>query len=112
MTHPFPTLRSSDLDDPQGERDPLQELLVLGPPGPEVDEDDAQAVEGVQADRGDERDLAEAHDGVLVRADDRVVRLGAHSHECGVERSEEHTSELQSLMRISYAAFGLKKKKQ
>src|SRR3546814_1428558 len=27
-------------------------------------------------------------------------------------RSEEHTSELQSLMRISYAVFSLKKKKQ
>src|SRR3546814_1611553 len=27
-------------------------------------------------------------------------------------RSEEHTSELQSLMRISYAGFGLKKNKQ
>src|SRR3546814_4979603 len=31
------------------------------------------------------------------------------SHE--EERSEEHTSELQSLMRISYAVFCLKKKK-
>src|SRR3546814_9351162 len=30
---------------------------------------------------------------------------------CG-KRSEEHTSELQSLMRISYAVFCLKKKKQ
>src|SRR3546814_4015678 len=29
-----------------------------------------------------------------------------------VTRSEEHTSELQSLMRISYAVFCLKKKKQ
>src|SRR3546814_3390021 len=29
-----------------------------------------------------------------------------------VERSEEHTSELQSLMRISYAVFCLKKQKQ
>src|SRR3546814_2363297 len=29
----------------------------------------------------------------------------------GYERSEEHTSELQSLMRISYAVFCLKKKK-
>src|SRR3546814_3004209 len=28
------------------------------------------------------------------------------------ERSEEHTSELQSLMRISYAAFCLKKKQR
>src|SRR3546814_3779162 len=27
-------------------------------------------------------------------------------------RSEEHTSELQTLMRISYAVFGLKKNKQ
>src|SRR3546814_2180773 len=30
---------------------------------------------------------------------------------CEPERSEEHTSELQSLMRISYAVFCLKKKK-
>src|SRR3546814_5430 len=29
---------------------------------------------------------------------------------CALERSEEHTSELQSLMRISYAVFCLKKK--
>src|SRR3546814_10635907 len=29
-----------------------------------------------------------------------------------VNRSEEHTSELQSLMRISYAVFCLKKKRQ
>src|SRR3546814_1051916 len=29
----------------------------------------------------------------------------------GTERSEEHTSELQSLMRISYAVFCLKKKR-
>src|SRR3546814_4639716 len=31
-----------------------------------------------------------------------------HAREC--DRSEEHTSELQSLMRISYAVFCLKKK--
>src|SRR3546814_6364402 len=37
-----------------------------------------------------------------------VVRIGQTAH---VERSEEHTSELQSLMRISYAVFCLKKKK-
>src|SRR3546814_6213489 len=30
---------------------------------------------------------------------------------CEARRSEEHTSELQSLMRISYAVFCLKKKK-
>src|SRR3546814_10263846 len=32
--------------------------------------------------------------------------------ELALSRSEEHTSELQSLMRISYAVFCLKKKKQ
>src|SRR3546814_3124475 len=32
--------------------------------------------------------------------------------ELHVQRSEEHTSELQSLMRISYAVFCLKKNKQ
>src|SRR3546814_5323436 len=30
--------------------------------------------------------------------------------DAGIERSEEHTSELQSLMRISYAVFCLKQK--
>src|SRR3546814_5459663 len=36
--------------------------------------------------------------------------LALLAHEPGL-RSEEHTSELQSLMRISYAVFCLKKKK-
>src|SRR3546814_8796234 len=39
-------------------------------------------------------------------AGDRAVRAGAEPR-----RSEEHTSELQSLMRISYAVFCLKKNK-
>src|SRR3546814_4724699 len=37
---------------------------------------------------------------------------GNGSSEAAGGRSEEHTSELQSLMRISYAVFCLKKKKQ
>src|SRR3546814_10413669 len=36
--------------------------------------------------------------------------LGALVYERAIRRSEEHTSELQSLMRISYAVFCLKKK--
>src|SRR3546814_10712991 len=36
--------------------------------------------------------------------------VGAHFGQCS--RSEEHTSELQSLMRISYAVFCLKKKNE
>src|SRR3546814_4156796 len=38
--------------------------------------------------------------------------LPAWSSRSGWPRSEEHTSELQSLMRISYAVFCLKKKKK
>src|SRR3546814_4764482 len=48
----------------------------------------------IGADRGSSEQRVAAGDGV------------------GRERSEEHTSELQSLMRISYAVFCLKKKKR
>src|SRR3546814_6597806 len=41
-----------------------------------------------------------------IHARDAIVRTPE-----GLDRSEEHTSELQSLMRISYAVFCLKKKK-
>src|SRR3546814_4384635 len=37
--------------------------------------------------------------------------LAFGDHDIADQRSEEHTSELQSLMRISYAVFCLKKKK-
>src|SRR3546814_5040887 len=40
----------------------------------------------------------------------REARAGAVARAENQERSEEHTSELQSLMRISYAVFCLKKK--
>src|SRR3546814_8930931 len=47
---------------------------------------------------------------------DRLRVVAAHiiaerAHQLRPARSEEHTSELQSLMRISYAVFCLKKKK-
>src|SRR3546814_8601274 len=40
-----------------------------------------------------------------------ALQLAAQRPVAGQPRSEEHTSELQSLMRISYAVFCLKKKK-
>src|SRR3546814_3710392 len=54
---------------------------------------------------------------LLADRDDLVQRLGLPDSErppsmgADLPRSEEHTSELQSLMRISYAVFCLKKKK-
>src|SRR3546814_6299879 len=61
-----------------------------------------------------------ADDDVLVYEDDDerfFVSVGLSLTEEWIQigsgsRSEEHTSELQSLMRISYAVFCLKKKKQ
>src|SRR3546814_4364396 len=50
------------------------------------------------------RTRGQGHDRLHPAAPDRRARGGA--------RSEEHTSELQSLMRISYAVFCLKKKKK
>src|SRR3546814_4345607 len=41
-----------------------------------------------------------------------IGRAGGDEKGAGHGRSEEHTSELQSLMRISYAVFCLKKKKK
>src|SRR3546814_1105767 len=41
----------------------------------------------------------------------QIDRSGQQGRQPDSKRSEEHTSELQSLMRISYAVFCLKKKK-
>src|SRR3546814_4603811 len=46
-----------------------------------------------------------------LKAGERIVVNGLQRIRPGDPRSEEHTSELQSLMRISYAVFCLKKKK-
>src|SRR3546814_3313141 len=48
--------------------------------------------------------------GVVGSEDAFIFRDGAGAHGGIGARSEEHTSELQSLMRISYAVFCLKKK--
>src|SRR3546814_4618493 len=40
-----------------------------------------------------------------------AAEAGGEPHRLALQRSEEHTSELQSLMRIPYAVFCLKKKK-
>src|SRR3546814_9463588 len=56
--------------------------------------------------------IATIHPSAVLRSrssDDRAEAFGGLVSDL---RSEEHTSELQSLMRISYAVFCLKKKKK
>src|SRR3546814_20294045 len=67
-------------------------------------------LQGARPDRPDPRDIrrAGAHPGRAAPGRSRASVLSAQPP----GRSEEHTSELQSLMRISYAVFCLKKKKQ
>src|SRR3546814_7592681 len=50
-------------------------------------------------------------DGTIDLGKERLS-LMARAQPRDASRSEEHTSELQSLMRISYAVFGLKQKKK
>src|SRR3546814_3415740 len=63
-----------------------------------------------ESGRASASDFVMAED--LVRKQE-AARFGIHPNEGGLigRRSEEHTSELQSLMRISYAVFCLKTNK-
>src|SRR3546814_1092324 len=84
MTHSFPTRRSSDL--------PHRELVRV-----------ASHWAGAARKRTELREAGAA----TASGRARLCRL----QRCRTQaRSEEHTSELQSLMRISYAVFCLKKK--
>src|SRR3546814_1552136 len=71
------------------------------PPGRAVRDEEREEMQAV-APETDDQDDREAQD--RKKTGDREV--ARH----GERRSEEHTSELQSLMRISYAVFCLKKK--
>src|SRR3546814_4223654 len=54
--------------------------------------------------------LTDINDSMLRVGRDRLTDKGLLVPTAVCDRSEEHTSELQSLMRISYAVFCLKKK--
>src|SRR3546814_7499792 len=62
-------------------------------------------------------DIAEGGDDAIIVTSTRLRTMeggevGSNITQRQIERSEEHTSELQSLMRSSYAVFCLKKKKK
>src|SRR3546814_5767723 len=86
---------------------------------------DRLPLKNAAAEEGDEHELADSFDYgsgpvrvVLGPQEDRFTAAGTatflsetYTVTKEADRSEEHTSELQSLMRISYAVFCLKKKK-
>src|SRR3546814_10465045 len=136
MTHSFPTRRSSDLGGDVGaevgnglavEGDgaslgahqaahALEQGGLAGTVGAEQGDDLSGG--DVEVDPEEDLDRAVGHVESAARqqglARRQVEGVGRYRQlDGGVgDRSEEHTSELQSLMRISYAVFCLKKKKQ
>src|SRR3546814_2581185 len=125
MTQSFPTRRSSDLS-----WDKSKVVLVMDHYVPEED-DDSRAILALTRDWARSQQLPHVYDSIgichVVLPQQGHIRpgmfcvggdshsptggaFGAYMFGIGSTRSEEHTSELQSLMRISYAVFCLKKK--
>src|SRR3546814_10906758 len=86
------------------------------PGSPVIDQDGNVGVDDVGLERG----ITDVFDGFAhdrkkkrMMGDRKTIREGRATTQCIllIARSEEHTSELPSLMRISYAVFSLKKKK-
>src|SRR3546814_2915119 len=109
-------MRRSDGSSDVGSSDLLTRIVfrsasILGTPI-----DAAGAAEIARRSRGTPRIanrlLRRARDYAEVRGDGQISAslAGEAMKLLAVDRSEEHTSELQSLMRISYAVFCLKKK--
>src|SRR3546814_10849271 len=103
---------SSDLDPPVGVGADVEAVIIieggaailqLGPNAAAVAQQQVDAVLAEQGGAGDGLGLDAVGAAALGPFDLGCIRRGL--------RSEEHTSELQSLMRISYAVFCLNKKK-
>src|SRR3546814_7120267 len=116
MTNSFPTLRDSDRG---GENEIYVVMVCTGDDGPKgisclvIEKDMAGVSFGAQEKKlgWHSQPTAQVNfDGVRVPAENLVGSEGEGFRIA--MRSEEHTSELQSLMRISSAVFFLKKKKR
>src|SRR3546814_1419578 len=102
MTHSLPTRRSSDLIQRKiSSRAPLQDVLDSITAGAsDLLRDEVTGLRLIDAERPD-----------ILRLVSSVGVPAGTAPELS-QRSAEHTSELQSLMRISYAVFCLQKKNQ
>src|SRR3546814_1769549 len=114
LTHSFPTRRSSDLCAPEGENLVFPSRLPLHENADVIGEWSLALVKfhmSLHAEGTvliiDESDTAQP--AVVPAFFDANFDFGLSGY-VHPDRSEEHTSELQSLMRISYAVFCLKKK--
>src|SRR3546814_1652047 len=125
MTYPFPTRCSSDLlehphhDQPRCDEIAERHAHHLRPSASAQSDGKNDEIEQRRDRRCPDRlelDLEEPpHLLHIERAKPAPIDVPDHGHAGGIRhrrldfRSEEHTSELQSLMRISYAVFCLKK---
>src|SRR3546814_5284827 len=106
MPHSFPTRRSSDLRDglPLGRTDDVGDSIYTDPLA-------ADYIEVLRGANAMQYGVATLGGAVNLVSSTGYTRPGFKVRlDGGAYRSEEHTSELQSLMRISYAVFCLKKK--
>src|SRR3546814_9181307 len=100
MPSTAPSRRAFHMGSPPG-RDPTDSSATRPSSSPEIAALRAALESGLDVPAPIPSDIARS---VVNPADGGLVATTARS------RSEEHTSELQSLMRISYAVFCLKKK--
>src|SRR3546814_9807690 len=112
MTPSCPTRRSSDLESPK----PVAELSAVCMTRSTPDHDDETTQHqnllleslGLTAESADE--MTKAWEQKPFSSSTAMPPIST-VQQCDAKRSEEHTSELPSLMRISYAVFCWKKKK-
>ncbi|MBG9885151.1 hypothetical protein ABE10_00835, partial [Bacillus toyonensis] len=88
-----PRHEAGEQHQPHADHAPEHLTLVASALRPEVDQDDAQAVDRVERDAGDEHDLPEPHERVLVCAEHRVVSLGRDADQRGIEHVDQEEEE-------------------